>query len=85
MNSISAATQLHQIVGDDLMEQICDAFGGQAIYIPQRIPDMTRDYRVCREFNDIIHTEPSVGSAYVKIGEKEGLSPRTVQRIIGGN
>ena len=85
MDTISAATQLHQIVGDDLMERICDTFGGQSIYIPQRIPDFARDDRVCLEFNEIIHTTTSVGSAYVKVGEKEGISPRTVQRIISGN
>ena len=67
------------------MRRICDAFGGQSVYIPQRVPDFARDHRVCLEFNELIHTSPSVSSVYVQVGEMEDISPRTVQRIVCGN
>ncbi len=85
MNATSAASELLLIVGDATMQRICDAFGGQSIYIPQRVPDFARDHRVWLEFNEVIHSATSVGSAYVQVGEMEGLAPRTIRSIICGN
>lgn len=85
MITTSAASELLSIVGPETMQQICDTFGGQSIYIPKRVPDMMRDHRICLEFNAAIHSAPSVGSAYVQVGEMEGLAPRTIRSIISGN
>ena len=85
MDTASAATIIGQIVGDELMSEICDALGGQTAYIPRQPPDFARDHRVCLEFNEVIHTAASAGRAYAIVGKMENLSPRTVQRIISGN
>ena len=85
MDTLSAASQLHAIVGDELMIEICTVFGGQAIYIPQHIPDPERDGKMVADFNQRLHEAASVGNAYVQIGEDYGVSPRTVQRIVCGN
>ena len=85
MNDTSAASQIMDIVGEDLMAEICDALGGQTVYIPTRVPDFARDHRICLEFNEAVHSTSTVGSAYVKVAQLEGISPRTVQRAILGN
>ena len=85
MNTTSGASQLMGIVGPELMDEICNALGGQTIYIPCRSPDFARDNRVCAEFNEVIHEAPSVGSAYARVAAIEDVSPRTVQRIISLN
>ena len=82
---MNTTNELLSIVGEVTMQRICDAFGGQSIYIPQRVPDLARDHRICLEFNEAIHAAPSVGSAYVQVGEMENVSARTVQRIVCGN
>ena len=84
MNTTSAASELMAIVGPGVMQQVCDAFGGQTIYIPHTAPDPERDHRICTEFNEVIHESASVGSAYIHVGVTEGVSPRTVQRVICG-
>ena len=82
---MNTTNELLSIVGEVTMQRICDAFGGQSIYIPQRVPDLARAHRVCLEFNQMIHSSASVGSAYVQVGEMEDISARTVQRIVCGN
>ena len=83
MSEMSAASELLAIVGEDLMAEICEAFGGQTIYIPTRAPDFARAHRIHLEFNEAIAAS-TVGSAYIQVAQKEGLSPRTVQRVILG-
>ena len=84
MRDTSAASELTLIVGEDLMAEICEAFGGQTIYIPSRVPDFTRDFRIQLEFNEALHTATTAGSAYIQVAQQEGISPRTVQRVILG-
>ena len=84
MDSISSASQLQVIVGDELMARICEGMAGQRIYIPQTPPDMVRDHRIYLEFNAVLHDAPSVGSAYVQVAQMEDVSPRTIQRVICG-
>ena len=85
MDTLSAASQLHRIVGDDFMIEICTVFGGQTVYIPQHIPDPERDSKMTADFNRILHESTSVGSAFVQIGEAYDVSPRTVRRAVCGN
>ena len=83
METISSASLLQQIVGDELMRVICDQLGGQHVYIPYTMP--FRDAQIAAEFNTVIHQAASVGSAYAQVGETFGVSPRTVRRVIAGN
>ena len=77
---MSAATELQSIVGDSLMQQICDRFGGQVVYIPATLPGRNR--LILHDFNAVVPDCPSVHSAYETVAEAHHVSPRTVRRLV---
>ena len=79
MTATSAASELHEIIGDELMEQVCDRLGGQRVYIPRT---WYCSEELADAFNRVIHEATTVGSAYETVAEEFSVSPRTVQRAV---
>ena len=77
---MSAATVLRDMVGDEMMQRICDTFGGEHIYLPETPPGRSR--LILEQFNAEISMSASVHSAYETVAKEFDVSPRTVQRVV---
>ena len=80
--STITATDVLAVIGPDLMDELCDKFGGQKVYIPQVVPD--RSEKIAADFNRLIHGSASVGIASELVALENGVSTRTVRRVIHG-
>lgn len=79
---MTQAQELMRIVGREKMQEICDAFGGERVYIPTSVPDPERDERIMEIFIDTLRGGSTVMSSYRRAAETSGLSVRRVQEII---
>ncbi len=78
----TASDELEAIIGPELMQQVCDAFPGEVIYIPAR-PRV--DAATVRSvFSEMLPAATTVMSAYQGTAERCGISARTVRRLVSG-
>ena len=81
---MSDAKRLMQIIGPELMERVCSAFGGERVYIPHRMHDESRDEYVQTLFTETVQSGATCMSAYRRAADEVGLSVRRVQDIVAG-
>jgi len=83
MSEASAATVLQQIVGDEIMAEICRELGGQRVYIPKAVPRQRPEpLLVLTAFEEVLGTAPSITDAYQMVADTFHMSSRTVMRVV---
>ena len=77
---MSIIEELRDVVGDEATERLCDYFGGERIYIPQRVPVDPL------EIKGAVEALRASGSpaklAYRTVAEEHNLSVSTVLRLL---
>ena len=73
---------IQEVIGNEAMEKLCAAFGGERIYIPKRVPVDGRDERIKEEFIEHLHKGATCMSAYNMIAHQYSLSTRRVQMLV---
>lgn len=77
---MTTSEKLHAIVGDELMDAICEKLAGETLYIPTKLP--VNATMVRRDFEATLPGSSSVMVAYETVGKRHGLSARTIMRIV---
>lgn len=81
MDESSTSSILVKLVGKEGAEAISSTFGGEIIYIPKKI-NVDRNTIIKREFCDLLSGGSTCMSCYRQLGQKYGLSPRGIMRIV---
>lgn len=85
MDKTNPAAVLCEIIGYELMQEVCDILGGTDVYIPQSPPKSQRDKRIREEFDNLVclqaHRDGYM-SIYKALSHKYGLEIRQIMRIV---
>jgi len=74
--------KLIDILGEDVLSKLSDAFGGQRIYIPTKSDIHERNLKMRTEFTQMLSSGSTCMNAYHNLAEKNDLSIRRVQSIV---
>ena len=76
--------RLQEIIGDELMERVCQELGGASVYIPTHPHDHDRDSRLVYAYVEQRRSGATCMSAYQTTADEFGLSRRRVRQIVSG-
>lgn len=71
-----------EIVGYDVLQQICSEHGGRELYLPKTLPYKIRDEQIRKDYKQTIAVTHSVGVTLKKLSFKYGLSESQIRRVV---
>ncbi len=85
LDDTKAALTLCEIIGYELMVDVCEALGGANVYIPKSPPKAQRDKRIREEFQNLVCLRANTDgymNIYKALSGKYDLEIRQIRRII---
>jgi len=76
---------LQDIIGADLMKEVCNHLGGERVYIPTRPFDENRNDKIERVFVSGVRSGATCMSAYEIAANHVQLSVSRVRQIVAAN
>jgi hypothetical protein len=82
MRESSCSSILQGIIGEEKMQEVCEALGGLKIYVPGKPLPTERNQRIAEEVVSLVANGTSQMDAYEAVSNEFGLSKRRVMQIV---
>jgi len=76
---------LQDIIGDELMEEVCKHLGGERVYIPTRPFDNERNDKIEKVFVSVLRSGATCMNAYELAANDAQLSISRVRQIVAAH